>query len=393
VSRLAAPLLAALLLAAALAAVATAPARAADAAAAAAAPRAPTVTVLAARRGEIAEAVQVTGSLVPREEIVVGVDVAGLRIVDLLADVGDVAAEGAALARLDGAALDIELAQNAARAARAEAAIAQARSLIAEMEAMKVEADAALRRVETLKARGVAATDAVEERTAGASVAAAKLASATLGLELALAERETLAAERREIDLRLSRTTVAAPRAGVVLARDARVGMVVGPESPPLFRLARDGLVELEAEVAETDLARLRAGLAVEVRPAGLPPVAGAVRLVSPQVDPATRLGSVRVALPADPALRAGVFARGVIETARRSGVIAPLSAVADGPDGPAVQVVRDGRVETRAVETGLRSGAEVEILSGLAEGEAVVLKAGAFLRDGDAVTAAPAVP
>jgi multidrug efflux pump subunit AcrA (membrane-fusion protein) len=363
----------------------------AEAARAAQAHRPPTVTVVAAVRGEIAETVAVTGSLAPREEVLVGVDVEGARLLELFADEGDRVAQGQLLARLDPAAFEIELAQNLAQRARAEAAAAQAESLIAEMTASKAEADAALRRVETLKARGVAAADALDERTAAASVMAAKLFSAERGLDLARAERASLEAARREIELRLSRTEIVAPRGGVVLARAARIGMVASMQAGPLFRIAADGLVELDAEVTETDLARVRAGQSATVSAAGAPPVAGAVRLVSPSVDPTTRLGHVRVALPADPALRDGVFARGLIEIDRREGVLIPASALGGGGGRAAVQVVRDGRVETRAVEIGLRDGGTVEIRAGLEAGETVVLKAGAFLGDGDAVTAAPA--
>jgi HlyD family secretion protein len=114
--------------------------------------------------------------------------------------------------------------------------------------------------------------------------------------------------------------------------------------------------------------------------------VEGRVRNVSPEVERATRLGRVRIALPRDPVLRIGAFARGDVELARGRGVAVPASAVIYAADGPIVQVVVDDRVQARHVRTGLSSEGFVQIEDGVAAGEAVVTRAGSFLRDGDAV-------
>ena len=110
------------------------------------------------------------------------------------------------------------------------------------------------------------------------------------------------------------------------------------------------------------------------------------MRLVSPEVDKATRLGRVRIFLGDNPGLRVGAFARGTIETANGHGLAVPASAILYGPDGATVQVVRDSRVETRRIKTGLAGGALVEVTKGLSEGDLVVARSGTFLRDGDAV-------
>ncbi len=113
----------------------------------------------------------------------------------------------------------------------------------------------------------------------------------------------------------------------------------------------------------------------------------GAVRRVYPEVDRATRLGRVRIRLDADPALHIGAFARGRVEVARREGVAVPLAAVLYAADGSAsVLAVSDGRVSARNVETGLSAEGFTELRTGLAAGEAVVARAGSFLRDGDRV-------
>ncbi len=352
------------------------------------APKPPSISVVEVEREEIAETLRVTGTLVARDEVLVGVDVSGLRLLDLLADVGDVVAAGQVLARLDPDTLEIELLQNASELARAEAEIAQAESRIAEAEASKVEADLAFERARSLESRGVTASQVLDEREAAAAVAAAQLASARQGLVAAQAGKAVTEATRREIALRRSKTDLRAPSAGVILTRAARIGTIVSSQADPLFTLARDGMVELAAEVTEVDLVRLRPGMEVVLTPSGTDtPVTGTVRLVPPRVDPASRLGEVRIALPSDANLKIGAFGRGDIELARTTAVVVPTSAVLGNGAAPQIQVVRDGRIETRDVRIGLRAPRRVEIVEGLAEGEVVVLRAGTFVQDGDTVT------
>jgi hypothetical protein len=110
------------------------------------------------------------------------------------------------------------------------------------------------------------------------------------------------------------------------------------------------------------------------------------VRFISKAINQMTQVGEVRLILDADPRLRVGAFGRGKIEIAQRCGLAIPLSAVLYALGSPVVQVVRDEKVETRKVTVGLTKGGDVEIRDGLSEGEAVVARAGAFLRDGDRV-------
>jgi RND family efflux transporter MFP subunit len=157
----------------------------------------------------------------------------------------------------------------------------------------------------------------------------------------------------------------------------------------PLFRIVADGEIELEADVIETRLARVREGQPTQVEVAGVGSVAGRVRLISAEVDRSTRLGRVRIFLGDDPQLRVGAFARGHIETARSRGLAVPSSAILYSDGGATVQLVKDGKVVTRSVDLGLSSGGVVEVRQGLAEGDLVVAKSGTFLRDGDAVSPA----
>ncbi|MEJ1159193.1 efflux RND transporter periplasmic adaptor subunit [Prosthecomicrobium sp. N25] len=358
--------------------------------------RPPAISVVEADRREIAESVMVTGSLIPREEVVVGVDIEGLRIIDLLVDQGDRVTAGQVIARLADDTIRTQIAQSESNIARAEAAIAQAKSNIANAQSAEVEAGLALERATPLRDKGIISQEVFETRTAAARGTKARLEAARAALEVATADRGVLLAARHEIELRLAKTEVKAPTDGVVLSRSARLGAVPSSMSDPLFRIARGGRIELDAEVTEATLQKIRVGQRVEVTPAGADKaVAGEVRLVSPQVETATRLGKVRVALPTESVsvMRSGSFARGRIELARREGVTVPRSAVMVERGQASLQVVKDGKVETRKVETGLSGDGRVEIVKGLAAGEQVVFKAGTFVRNGDAVTPVPARP
>ena len=175
---------------------------------------APMATTLArAERHSITETLAVTGSLVAREEIVVGAEVDGLRIVEILADVGDRVERGQVLARLDGAMLRTQLAQNTARLAKAEATIAQVKTSIAETEAAEAEAAAVLKRTQTLGAGGTASPAQLLTRETEVKVAAAKSAAAAENLRIAKADYALAEAQRSETELKIARTELKAPAA------------------------------------------------------------------------------------------------------------------------------------------------------------------------------------
>ncbi len=351
-------------------------------------PPAPAVTVVAAVRGSIAEEVVVTGSFTPREEVLVTPQIDGLAITDIRAEEGDRVAAGQMLARLSADVLQAQLAQNEAQVARAGAAIDQAAGSIAEAEANKTEADAAFGRARSLVATGSASRESYDQKLAASQTAAARLAAMQDATKVAQADQALAQAQRRELAVRLARTEIRAPVAGVVSRRTARLGAVVGQSGEPLFRIIENGAVELEGEVPEALLTRLRPGQKATVAVPGLDvALAGKVRLVAPEIDRSSRLGRVRIGVDAGPPPAIGGFGRGTVEVARHDGVLVPLSAVLFQPDGAQVQVVRDGVVQTRPIRLGLQGEGRVEAASGLAAGEDVVAISGTFVRDGDRVT------
>lgn len=348
----------------------------------------PTVSVVVSAARELVDTVLVTGTLVPRDEILVFAENDGVRIVELLADEGDAVAAGQVLARLSRDLLDAQLAQNAAQLARAEASIAQARAQIVQADAADLEARQALERVRALRNSGNAAESSLEQRVAAARTAQSRAAAARDGLAFAVAEKAQIEAQRRELSVRADRSEVKAPRAGIVSRRTAKIGQMTAGTADALFRIVADGKIELEAELLETRIASLRPGQPARVTVAGQTEVDGSVRRVPAEVDRTTRLGKVRVALPPDPALRIGAFARGTIEVARRVVVAVPVGAVVYGASGASVQVVDGARVSVRPVKVGMIADGHVEILEGLPTDLPVVARAAAFLRDGDQVRA-----
>jgi HlyD family secretion protein len=345
------------------------------------------VTVVRAAPAHFVETVLATGSLVAREEILVGPEVEGLRIIEVLADEGRRVRKGDVLAKLVADTLDAQVAQNDAGLARAAAAIAQAKSSIVQADARVVEARNAFERAKPLRTAGHMSESAYDQREQAARTTEAQLVAARDGLKVAEAEKAQIEAQRRELMWRRGRSEVVAPADGIISRRIARVGGFAAGSAEPMFRIVANSEIEIDAEVVETRLASVREGQDARVEVTGLGTIPGKVRLVSPEVDKATRLGRVRIFLGDNPGLRVGAFARGTIETAKGSGLAVPASAILYGADGSAqVQVVRDGRVETRKIKTGLAAASLVEVKEGLSEGDLVVARSGTFLRDGDAV-------
>jgi RND family efflux transporter MFP subunit len=354
-------------------------------------PFAPAVTVARVAPARFTATVTATGSLVAREEILVGPEVEGLRVTEVLADEGQRVKKGDVLARLVADTLDAQVAQNDAALARTAAAIAQAKAAIVEAEAHLTESHNAYERGKPLRAAGHMTEATFDQREQAARTAEAQLAAAQDGLKVAEAERAQVEAQRRELMWRRGRVAVTAPADGIISRRMARVGGYAAGAAEPMFRIVAKGEVELDAEVVETRLAAVKAGQHARVDVAGLGEVEGTVRLVSPEVDKATRLGRVRIFLGDNPGLRVGAFARASIATATSDGLAVPAAAVLHGADGATVQRVRGHRVETRRIKTGLAAGTLVEVRDGLDEGDLVVARAGTFLREGDTVRPVPA--
>ena len=177
-----------------------------------------------------------------------------------------------------------------------------------------------------------------------------------------------------------------APAAGTVTRSTAVIGATANPRAEPLFRLAIDGEIELEAEVPSIHVPKLATGQTARVEIEDRRELTGSVRLVPAEINPMSQLGKVRISVERDPSLRLGSFGRATIDASRSCGVSVPKAAVLYRTEGTSVQVVRDRTVETRRVRVGFHSDLNVEIREGIREGDIVVANAGTSLRDGDQV-------
>lgn len=355
--------------------------------------RIPRVTTAIARPSEVVAEVPVSGSLLPRTEVLIYPQVSGFIIEELVADVGDAVQAGDLLVRINASTLEAQFAQAQAEAARAEASVRQAESQIASAKASQQQAEAALARAQKLAKTGNVSGASLENAVAGAATARAATASANDGLAVAQAAVQQARAASRIAQLNLDHATIKAPVDGLISQRNGQVGAITAVGGEPLYSLIRNGEIEIEAEVIETALGQIDVGDPAMLNVAGLGPVEGRVRLISPTVDPGSRLGTIRITTPARPGLRAGTFAGGVVVTDRHMALTVPASAVQIDAGQSYVLLVREGVLSRQPVMAGLIWQDRREVIRGLSEGDMVVARAGSFFAEGDRVEPIPTDP
>jgi multidrug efflux pump subunit AcrA (membrane-fusion protein) len=183
-----------------------------------------------------------------------------------------------------------------------------------------------------------------------------------------------------------SAITVQAPAAGLISASTAVVGAIASGKGEALFNIITGNEFDLAVRVPTRDLAKLKVDQPATIRITGIDDLQGKVRHIGATVDPNSQLGMAFIAIATQRSLLANASGRASIKTGESCGVSVPLTAILYSSAGTVVQVVRRDRVETRRVETGLMASGRVEIREGLSEGETVVARAGALLREGDPV-------
>ena len=183
-----------------------------------------------------------------------------------------------------------------------------------------------------------------------------------------------------------SETALEAPVAGMISASTAQIGMTASLRAEPLFKIIAAGEFDMVAQASAEDMLRLKPDQAARIRIAGVGEVAGKVKQISTSIEPNIQLGRVFLSVDTTKRLLANASAHATIKTGESCGIAVPLTAVLYGDGATVVQVVRRDRVETRRVEVGLMSGGQVEIREGIAEGDVIVARAGALLREGDFV-------
>lgn len=347
----------------------------------------PAITVAEVTARTLTDRVFASGLVAAVEEVQVAPLIEGQPLEALLADVGDMVTEGQVLAVLSSSTLDLQKSEALASLAAARAVIAQGEAQLVEAESSAAEAQRVADRTALLREQGSAPQAQADTANANAVAATARVSVARQSLESARAQLSLAEARLENVELQLSRTEVKAPVGGKVIARNAKLGAIATAAGLPMFVLIRDGALELRADVAESDLLRLAAGQSARLRAAGMDDaLTGMVRLVEPTIDPVSRLGQARIEVSDPERLRSGMFVEAEIIVEDREGLAVPVTAVGSSGEGITVMRVRDGVVERVVVTTGIRDGGLIEVTDGLAEGDLVVAKAGAFVRDGDRI-------
>lgn len=287
-----------------------------------------------------------TGTISAWQEVPVGAETGGLTAVALLVDEGQTVTQGQPLLRMNDVLLQAQVKQ---------------------AKASYDQANAAYKRAVTLNGQGY-------------------LSAA--GLEQAQATMLTTQAALETTQTQLSLATVRAPVSGIVTSRKAVLGQIV-QQGAELFRIVRDGRVELNMEVVDTDLHGITPGMAATVSSDTTGPVTGTVRIVTPQVDPSTRLGYARISVPWSSGLRPGMFASGMVDIGNQNVLLVPQSAIVYNENSPGVYVPdSSGKVHLRKIVPGAtQPNKTVVVKDGLSAGEKVITTGAGFLNDGDTVT------
>jgi RND family efflux transporter MFP subunit len=320
----------------------------------------PAVTVTEAGRSSAPTTISIVGTIAARYDTPIGAEGDGGRVSAVYVEAGDRVRHGQALARIDTAVLEPQVANLQANLelARAEAELAAAEY----HRAMAVGKSGALSAEETERRRSNSVTADAKVKVAAAQLAEAKA--------------------------RLARALVRAPADGTILTRTVEVGQTVSAGSGALFRMEEGDEVELRGDVAEQDLPSLKIGQTVTVRLTGSDKVyEGHVRLLGAVIDPQTRLGMARVALERDPNLRPGSFARAQVTVSKAERIVLPQTAVLNDDQGTYVLIVNEqDKIERRPVHVSGVVAGGVTIGDGIGANERVVSTAGAFLQVGESV-------
>ena len=324
----------------------------------------PTVSVTSVGVSTVPTTVSIIGTIAARYDMPIGVEGDGGRVAAIYVEAGDHVKSGQVLAHLNNSVLEPQV-------ANLEAALEESR---AEAEL----ADAEYHRAQQVGASGALSAEETEKRRSSAVTAAAKVKVAT--------------AQLNEAKARLARADIRAPADGIILTRTVEVGQTAMAGGEPLFRLSKDGEIELRGQVAEQDLPLLKVGQQVDVRLTGSSTVYGGhIRLLGEIIDPATRLGTARVALTPDPNLRPGAFARADVTVSNAERTVLPQTAVLSDDKGSYVLIVNSqNKVERRAVRVSGIVQNGVSIAEGVVAKEQVIATAGAFLEQGELVKPVP---
>ena len=320
-----------------------------------------TVTVIKPQLADFPQKISANGNIAAWQEAIVGSEANGLRLTNVLVNVGDVVKKGQLLADFSTETIDADL--------------MQAKASLLEAEASGREAINNADRARTLQNTGAMSNQQIEQYTTAAETAKARIEVAKVAVHMQ--------------QIRLKQTRIVAPDSGIISARNATVGAVVGAGTE-LFRLIRQSRLEWRAEVISSDLPQIKIGMQANIIAADGSHLMGKVRKVSPMVDTQTRNTIVYVDLTTN-SVKAGMFAKGDFALGQTNTIAIPQQALVLRDGFNYVFVLKVGKnqatkVNQVKVQTGKRMGNLVEIVSGLTADKSIVASGGAFLSDNDTV-------
>ncbi len=323
---------------------------------AAATPRAVSAARVVQR--QMASELALSGVLVSREEAAVSSQLSGYPVARVLVDIDDQVRAGQPLAVLDDTLLRSD--------------IAQQRAVVEQQRIAAEKAQAAAARVAGLESSGVLSAEAISERKLAARTALASVGQADAALQSLLVRQRLM--------------TIRAPVSGRVLSRSVRPGDIASP-SAVMFRIERDNLVEVDAEVPEQAIDQIRTDQRATVTLPNGTTLPATVRLVGAEIDAQTKLGRTRVLLAPNRELRPGGFASVMLTVSLNNVTAVPEAALHHDEAGTSVMVINhDNRVHVTSVRASEHSGGWVALQAGPPPGSLVLTGGQDFVLDGDKV-------
>lgn len=360
-------------------------------------PTGTSVTVAPVTQSRINRTLEATGTVAAYDLIPVLPQITGLQIRKVLVEEGEIVQPGQVLVLLDDSILQTQLSQALAQLEASQANVRQRQASLNQARASSVDVQRTLERYQSLANQGAISKQELDTRRTSAATASESVALAAANISSAEADVRNSAARVRQLQTQIEQTLVRAPAGGVVAEKMAHIGDVTS-NTQKLFTMIRNGSLELQVKVPETQLSEIKIGASVRITSDADAKLRlqGKVREIAPLVDPQTRQATVKIDLYSASSLRPGMFLRAAIVSRAVLGLTVPASAVLPQADGKKIVYLLEGEdtVKAQSVEVGATilgekgnlSTATVEILSGLKVGDRVAIKGASYLKDGDKV-------
>jgi HlyD family secretion protein len=305
-----------------------------------------TVSIVKPQEKTLEDVMRITGASIPRHDILLTTELSGVRVSELLADVGDEVKAGQILARLD---------------------TSSQKNQMKEIQSDYTRALDEYKRIISIKDTGAVSKESVVQKRTAMESAKARLDEAKLSIE---------------------RGVITAPSDGKIYERTINIGGIINGDTP-LFRLIGSNDVEIEATIPEADIGRIQIGQKALIKLTGFENmVEGQIRLISPAINKDTRSASIRITMTSETPIPAGLFADVVVILGEIKGLSIPFTTLQEDEKGTFVWVIGEGnkiRRQDVLVKKRLLDDIIIEPIGDVT----LVARAGAFVKEGEIVTPA----